>query len=533
MLTSSTRPGPLGDLDLILAAYERWGDASPERLIGDFAFAITDRRRHRVFCARDPFGVKPFYFHHSDAGFVCATELEEVLREPYVSRGLDQFGVADRLMAFYRDAARTVYRDVRRLPPAHTLVVDAAGARTRRYWTPDAVTELRLSSDAEYDEAFREVFGRAVGDRLLGGDGPVGSGLSGGLDSSSVTAMCRRLLGEGPLDTFTAVFDATPRSDERQYARAVAAHVGAIAHECPADDFTPLADWEGAPWRGSQPDTNPQIGLTRAYQAGAQRAGMRVLLTGFGGDEVVSHGFQYLTELAASLRLPALLSEARAFSARRGARLSGILRNALTPLAPRAVKSAVRRMRGQEPIWTLENPVHPDLVRRLDLRGRVADLLRDGHQRTHREAQALTFMAGSTPTAMESLWRTAMLSGVERRYPFYDRRLAEFCLSLPADQRLHDGWTRMIMRRAMGGLLPENVRWRPDKADLSHAFNAGLQKDRALLDEVVAGPGAIAEWVDPRYLTELHQRCLTRGDKNDWFTMWRVAVVALWLREHQ
>ena len=480
------------------------------------------------------FGVKPFYFHRSSAGFACGSSVDAVLAMPGVSRGLDPLGMADWLMAFHEDRARTMYSDVHRLPPGHSLAVEGGGSRTRTYWRPDRLEELRLRSDAEYDEAFRTVLTQAVKSRLPPG-GRLGSTLSGGLDSSAVTAVAQRLRGEAPLEAFNVVFETEPRSDERHYAGAVLVHIRAIGHECPADGFSPLADWEGAPWRGVDPDGNAQNVLARAYQMGARREGIDVLLTGFGGDEVVSHGLAYLTELAASARLRHLLSETRTLAGRSGKSLPALLRPALSPLLPAGLVTAVRTMRGHIPHWPHEIPVRPEIVRGLDLRNRIGDIVGDPRQpRTQREAHVQLLTGGSVPFGMESRYRADRTTGIERRYPFHDRRLAELCLSLPPNQRLRDGWTRLILRRSMAGIVPEEVCWRRGKGNLGHAFTAGLHTtDRPVLERVVADPGPIRQWVDPRYVADLYRRCLEHGSQQDWYTMWRVAVMALWLREHQ
>jgi asparagine synthase (glutamine-hydrolysing) len=183
--------GTLSDGELIIAAYERWGEDCATHLLGDFAFALWDGRQRTLFCARDVFGVKPFYYHQSSDLFAFASDVDGVLSVPGVPTRLNQLRLSDYLLALSGDPASTIYEDVSRLPPARTMTVNAGGASLRRYWTPDAVTELHLGSEEEYDEAFRHVLEIAVRDRMPS-EHAVGAFLSGGLDSSSIVCAAQR-----------------------------------------------------------------------------------------------------------------------------------------------------------------------------------------------------------------------------------------------------------------------------------------------------------------------------------------------------
>jgi len=197
------------DGELILAAYERWGERCPEYLQGDFAFGIWDRRKQVLFCARDRFGVKPLYFYSSTKTVAFSSEIKALLSVPDVPCRLNEVSVAYYLTSMFEDTASTFYLDIQRLPPAHSLTVSLQGTRLRCYWTLDPSRELRLGSDDEYAEGFRETFMEAVRCRLRSAY-PVGSLLSGGLDSSAVTCVARNLLAQdenGHLATFSAIFD--------------------------------------------------------------------------------------------------------------------------------------------------------------------------------------------------------------------------------------------------------------------------------------------------------------------------------------
>lgn len=184
---------------------------------------------------------------------------------------------------------------------------------------------------------------------------------------------------------------------------------------------------------------------------------------------------------------------------------------------------------------TYNAPIRPDFAQRISLAERVASLQGERHRpaRSSREEHWLELTSGLVSSlSLAVLDRTAALFRIEPRFPFFDRRLAEFCLALPPEQKMRQGWTRMIMRRALINVLPEEIRWRGGKANLSPSFNHGLLTiDRGVLDDVLLhNPGCIAEYVDIADVRQIYQRYLSDKDGNDGFTLWRIATIALWLR---
>jgi len=372
----SLLPAPCGftDAELILAAYERWAERCPEHLLGDFAFAIWDARRQIVFCARDHFGVKPFYYHHRPGRlFALASEIKGLLALPDVPRRLNETRVADYLVPLLEDKVITFYEDIVRLPPAHRMMVTREAVRIERYWALDPEREIHLKSDAEYAAAFREIFTEAVRCRLRSAF-PVGSMLSGGLDSSSIVCVARKLLaeeGRGPLHTFSAVFDEVPEADERPYINAVVARNRVAPHIVRGDQLSPLDDLDRMLAMQDEPFYAPNLFLHWGLYQAACAAAVRVILDGLDGDTTVSHGIGYLRELAGSghwLRLAREvwgLSRQLDVSARRI-----LLAKVIKPLLPGAVRLS-RTRAGSDRV------VAPDLARRVGLSDRVRAFDRD------------------------------------------------------------------------------------------------------------------------------------------------------------
>ncbi|MDH3445202.1 MAG: lasso peptide isopeptide bond-forming cyclase, partial [Deltaproteobacteria bacterium] len=311
----------IADSRIILAAYEKWGEGCAQRLLGDFAFAIWDGRRRRLFCARDVMGVKPFYYYHGAGTFVFASEIKGILCLEEVPRKLNEVKVADYLVPIFNDQVSSYYEGIVRLPPANSMTLAGGKLELRSYWRLDPSRELQLGGDDEYVEAFRELFIEAVHCRMRSAFA-VGSTLSGGLDSSSIACTAGKLRAEGGqprLHTFSAIFpsmvEEDPRIDERPYIEAVLAKGLFEPHYVRADQCQPLAD---VAWHQDEVLAAPNLYLTSLLFRSAYEHQVRVLLSGFDGDVTVSYGFEYLEMLAQLGRWATFAQQSQILSQRFG-----------------------------------------------------------------------------------------------------------------------------------------------------------------------------------------------------------------------
>jgi asparagine synthase (glutamine-hydrolysing) len=549
-------PDRVSDSQLILAAYERWGEQCVSRLLGDFAFAIWDRRRQSLFCARDPMGVKHFYYYYSPGrAFVFASEIKGVLCLPFVPRRLNEVSIAYHLLPVYNDRTSTFYQEILRLPALHSMVVDRNGIRLQPAWSPDLSKELRLRSNEEYAEAFREVFTESVRCRLRSAF-PVGSMLSGGLDSSSISCVARNLLaeeGKGPLHTFSAIWPSiaaiSPKIDERPFMQAVIAMGGFDAHFIHADDISPLAEWSKIYWHEDSMLSAPNMYMDWAIFKSAHEHGARILLGGTDGDTVVSYGYEDLAEFARRGRWLTLLRESAALSKNMPKR-SNNLRSLVwgegfKPLIPEYVKQGWRVLRGKSgvlekdsalPAYSRNRPINSEFVRRIGLEERLSALRHSlySSKMTVQEAHWHDISSGDWAYILESFEKAGAAHSLEVRYPFFDRRLIEFCLSLPPGQRLHNGYTRSILRRAMSGVLPPMVQWRTDKGNLSAGVSLKLlEYEKETLEGLILGdPKPIQDYVDVPSLRAVYERYKANPLKSndEAFSLMLVVTLGLWLR---
>ena len=512
------------DSTLVLEAYRRWGDRCPERLLGDFVFAIWDGPRQQLFCARDPMGLRPFYYYRSSSVFVFASEIKALLCSPEVPRRINEHRVAEYLAERFDQHTNTFYEEILRLPGGHCISVGRERFQLRRYWSLDPTREIRRGSNAEYAEELREIFTEAVRCRLRSAF-PVGSTLSGGLDSSSVVCTARKLFGDAAgqrLHTFSAIYPGVPRTDERSFIQAVVDGGGLQPHFVQPMNVNPLADLDESLWRHDEPVWWPTWSMERALYAAVQEHDIRILLGGRGGDQAISNGNPFFAELLRSGRWLRLAREVGAYAEqfRLSRRDAGnfFFHRAARPVLRSLVPEPMLRVRRwiQGGVGTFTHPVlNPDLDRRLEFsqRSRARDVEQSRLEETVRGDHYLSLVDGLTSFAHEQGDKAAIGFSIRRSFPFADTRLLEFSLALPADQKVSQGWTRVVMRRAMEGILPPQVQWRRSKAVFDPLLNYTLLAySRDLLDEVVGQSSAILQpWVNMSFLRQVHSRFTALG----------------------
>lgn len=538
-LALAGRPAPeIPDSQLILAAYEKWGEGCLGKLLGDFAFAVWDGRQRRFFCARDPMGVRPFYYFLSGGIFIFASEIKAIVALSEVPQRPDEVHIGDFLLGIYEDKAPTFYQGITRLLPGHFLVVGEDRARLSPYWSLDPYRELRLASDEEYDEAFREIFAAAVGCRLRSA-WPAGAELSGGLDSSSVVCMARSLSAgdrKEPLHTFSVVYEETPECDERPFIQAVLAGGALQPHFIRADELRPLEELERRLWHQDEPYWGLNSILNWEIASTVSRLGVRVLLNGIEGDIAVSYGYEYLEELLRRGRWRTAWREAAAVACCLGKPVrTAVYRHLLTPLVPEPARQVWRRLRQGSP---LSGPcvglIRRDFARRLHLAERLKEqeLKPPPGVRWSRGRHFSDLLSGVETHSLEVVNKFAAAFGVEQRSPYYDRRLVEFCLALPPRQKLSQGWNRMIVRRSLAGLLPEEVRWRAWKTSNNLSLLKRLRAfdSRRLQDLLREVGGAVEEYLDLPALEEALRRFQGQGGLADALALWGAVILGLWLR---
>ena len=461
------------DSAVILRAYERWGAACVEELVGAFAFVIWDAWTHTLVCGRDHMGFRPLIYVDTPRFFVFASDIKGVLAYPLVPRKLNYPLLAAALQqtTFQAEKRLTFYQDVVKLPPAHRLVIAKGKTKLERYWAPEDVPDVRLPSDEAYAERLRELLEEAVRCRLRT-PYPVGSHLSGGMDSSSVTALAARQLRRAgrTLDAFSwspPPEVGVPLNDERADVEAVRRQAGIACHY----HAVTLGDIIRGYGRDFTVEPTEMLSRELWVQQKAARSGIRMMLTGWGGDEVVtSHTRCYYAELLSTGRWCRLHQELAAATKRnpstsrwaRAKRYGRLLvYGGMAPLLPDCLYGFIDQLGVNWPFpWSC---VNPDFARRY--RREVRMLRGHGYRDRPRvrswEIHWLTL--GHLTQRIEDWATSGARYGLSYSYPLLDKRLLTFCLGLPSQCLYQDGERRALFRRAMKGALPEDVRLKSTK----------------------------------------------------------------------
>lgn len=477
------------DAGLALLAYERWDDAFPERLNGEFAIAVIDAAMRRVLLARDAIGVRPLYYAQSPKRFLFASEIKSLLAHPDVSLKADDEGIADYLMMDARPLDRqqvTCFAGVLAVVPSHLVIVGPDRVSVRRYWDFDTGRALRLRSFGDYVDAFRERFARAVARRTRAG--AVAVSVSGGLDSSSIFCQaemlrrsgavpCERLLGI----SYTGAIGTD--ADEREYQKAIEREYETAFERFPIEPLTGLVDGVDDQVRTVEaPFIDYLWGVTRELQRRAQASGARVLLSGLWGDQVLFSS-AYLVDLFGAMAWGRLLRHAAEYRRFFGPGETRILMQRVPmDLArhhlPRALVSPLKWMRRRLTGDHRRRQWFSD--RFLEQACRHADQpasIGSGFHSAHGRSIYLEARSKYHVHCLEWNNKIAALHGLDISFPFMDRDLLAFLIAVPGDIQNRDGVPRALLREALRGVLPDAVRARRWKANFSDVVNQSVAGD--------------------------------------------------------
>ncbi|MBD9362466.1 asparagine synthase-related protein [Methylomonas fluvii] len=459
---------------LLLQALERWGEAAPARLVGDFVFALWDTQRRCLLLVRDQMGTRSLYYYRGHGFLAFANTFPALLALPGVPKTVDELGIADFLILNMHHPENTFYENVRRMPKSSIAAFDRKGLSFSTYWTPNPAKRLRLSSDSEYVEAAREQLERAVACRLRAKD-PIASHISGGLDSSAVATTAARLLAPNRLFAVCSVppegMELPPPApawynDERPYLREIAAlHPNLDIHLASSSEphwieKDPSAFFEA----GGMPARNiTNIGWFMPGRELAENLGIKVLLTGQAGNAAWSYdGLRSMSDMFRQGRWLRLGREIYLTGKRApfGYGWKRLLKTEVVrPLLPTALLRWHRRMKqGQAELWSAFSMINPAFASEINLYRRSRDAGYDMICTGSMDSQGVMLsMLNRNEHGKDILTAMRSLGGIESRDPLLDRRLVEFFLSIPQDQYLKDGIARRLARKALSDRLPPSV----------------------------------------------------------------------------
>ncbi|MFJ8352999.1 lasso peptide isopeptide bond-forming cyclase [Bacillus paramycoides] len=462
------------DSELILLSYQKWGEAAPKYLVGDFAFMIWDEKKQILFGARDFSGSRTLYFYRGEEKFAFCTLINPLFTLPYVEKKLNEQWIAEFLAIPVNfesvDPQLTVYKYIEQVPPSHTILVKEGEVKFSRYYTPTAGKMLNLKSNEEYEEAFREVYQSAVKARLRTHH-QVGAHLSGGLDSGSVVSFAAKdLRAENKkLHTFSYVpvegfEDWTHKgriADERPFIQSTVEHVGNIQdYYLELPERSPLSeidDWLETmeiPYKFFE----NTFWLSGVYEKASQN-GIGVLLSGQRGNWTVSWGpiLDYQAMLLKKLHWIRFYRELHLYSRNIGAKKSRVFE-----VVRRKAFPFLHQLLSSEEQDVFPTIINPEFAKKMNVFNRLKeqdiditgmsilnayDMKREQFEKTYYWSINGTY---ETKLSLRyALWD---------RDPTNDLRVIQFCLSVPEEQYVQNGLDRSLIRRATKNFLPDKVR---------------------------------------------------------------------------
>ena len=515
-----------GDTEALLYAYREYGMRMLDHLQGMFAFALWDRAAQRLFIARDHLGVKPLYYQWDGTTLAFASELKGLIAHPAVSRELDLEALGLYLEAQYIPAPKTVYRDVRKLEAGHALVLEGGKLTITRYWVPDYSQKLDLPEGDALARLEAELR-RSVASMLVA-DVPLGSFLSGGVDSSVVSALMVDI-ARRPIDTFTLGFEGETAQSEHAHAARVARHIGATSHVlmlAPEALLSCLEDWVEV---YDEPFGDPAA-LPTMLLARLTRKHVTVVLTGEGADEVFAGYGNYRKRL-------------------REERITGVLGAPFSPLRPlvRALPARVRKERLLKAIGEPRERRYVTIPQVFDaalaaelytprfLAGQ-ASRMADYAERYYDECNSREYL-DRIMYIDARLWlpddlltkvdRATMASSLEARVPYLDHRFFEFCARLDPQLKQHGPTGKYLLKRLAEKLLPLDLVHRPKQGfmpPLAEWFRGALKAEASNAFARLAKRGLF----QPRAL----ERLAAAGRPSDAGRLWALLVLERWFQRY-
>lgn len=529
------------DTEVIVHAYEEWGEGFVAKFRGMFAFAIWDkgqgtRDKGRLILARDRLGIKPLYYAHlSDGTMVFASELLALMQHPEISSEIDPLAVDAYFAYGYIPAPLTIYKSVRKLPPAHYLVWENGEIRLHRYWQLD-FAQKRTGSEDELAEELKERLRETVKSHMIS-DVPLGAFLSGGMDSSSVVALMAQV-SDRPVKTFSIGFD-DEQFNELPYARLVAERYGTEHHEFIV----------AAPTASLMPELIPHFGepfadssaLPTYIVSKIAREHVTVALSGDGGDEIFA-GYEWTRRALLWTNKPSREVSFFSFQSQvPNLQSLNPWREALIRHGTDWWHKLVKALRDWQagPVTTFQRRTRtPFTIRQLlysrdliaSLNGQTADciqneLLYNASVRDWREmflyCDTMLYLPEDCLTKVD---RMSMAVALEVRPPLLDHTIVEFAASLPFEMKWRDGVTKWLLKRAMKDDLPEET-MKQRKQGFSIPVTRWMRGQFAdKLLSSISNRDEILNAESVRKMVELHRS----GKANFGHLLWRLYVWSIW-----
>ena len=520
------------DTEVLLNALIYWGVDALEHLNGMFAFTFWDRVEQKLIVARDRFGEKPLYYHcDNHYGFAAASEMKALLADETISDAIDEFSIEQyQIGQYYEERDNTFFKHIKRLKPAHFMIVDKQGRieSEKRYWTPNYEDINHGMSKKEAVEGFGEKLNEAIRIRLRS-DVQVGSSLSGGMDSSAIVGRIAQIRksqnNTQRQNTFSARFDDDPTLSEGEFIDSVIERTGVNGFDVSPDPLKMVDELKRLHWHQEEPFLSASIYLQWCVARLASENNTTVMLDGQGADELLGGYQPYFRNHQLDLidnghRLTSVVNTIK-FNSRLN-KASRLYRDAKRRFNPNVAFSfaqicalqSVRPSPYGMPVY--EEGVPP---------------ISKGFRARRQMAEALQY--NTLPVLLRYADRNSMAFSREARLPFLDKELVEFAISIPDKWLFADGWQKYPLRQSSKAFLPSEVCWRADKVGYAAPLDIWMRNELKdwSYDKLFNGESKSLDYFNEDELKKqwhMHQK----GQGNFSWSFWKWISLNEWFEMH-
>lgn len=521
----------ISDSELILLLYKKFESDIFNKMLGDFAFVIWDGNNTKLVCVRDYIGTKSLYYYLSDDLFVFCSEIKGLLTIDKIPKEIDDQYIADSLSGFISDQSRTMYNHIKRLPPANFLTIRRNDTEFKKYWELNLKNEIIYDDESQYIEKLNELLHKSVICRLEPYFG-IGTELSGGLDSSGVTAVGFKEMANRNriLHTFThtlpdeAFEKIKPFHDEREEVKLTCNYLGIYNNNTiDAHDKNLLNTLINNIEIHGMPTQQHYHTFSDALYESVIRNNINILLSGFGGNELISYqGSGFYHELLNNNKFKILYRELKA---RKKNVESSLIKQIIYlflevyfPSFHKAYKGIKGRKHWIE-IKYMNAAINPSFEEKMNIRQKIKQLSNQIDSFILKEAQFKQISHDHISQRLEYSGITAKHYGFEYCYPLLDRRLVEFGLAIPNHLKVKDGWGRYLYRKVLEDLLPAEIVWKQKGPGASiPSVMYRFLKDREKIHDLINESdrkGIAKEYIDYKKLKEWFNRIISLEESED------------------
>lgn len=525
----------VSDSYFILKAYQMWGEDCPDKLLGDFAFVIWDKKKETLFCARDHMGVKPFYYYVDEEMFVFGTEIKALFEVGGVPREINELKIGHHLIPITSERELTFYENISRLPAAYKIIISPQNHSKNIYWTLNPNLELKLNSADDYYKKFLEIFEEAIKCRLRT-PFKVGFELSGGIDSSSVVVVAKNVISKEkrPINTFSLVFDEIKESDESYYINKVVESGEIKSNYLVADSISPFKEIEEILFYSEEPSQTPNIAMIWELYKEMGKNDVRVVLGGHDGDCLLYKGEKYLMELFFNLRWKKLILEIISISKVRKVHPIKIFISKVIFPSSNKIENIWLRFKGIRKEKDFVN-LNKTFVKKFNLNKEYENQFLEPFETANssKKIQYYYLTSGTHQMIFEMMDRLTGAFSIEPCHPMMDKRLIEFCYSVPTEIKYNQGWGRLLARLGLDNILPPEIQWRIGKTNFFPVFERNLllyEKNR--LDNLIFKNKFAKRYYNYKELPKIYERYKDEIKGADSIDIWKIAILSIWLNNN-